>query len=165
MKPKSLSKDGGTITTPNDHIVHWAAAHLRQRPSSRWTKGQSCTNFQFEPLKRGCSLVPYLTRTLVIKNIRKTLNSINKIWLMGKSVVLHQENNIKCQYGTKTPIHRAVTYNRTHGNALTHSCNTKIKQSPRLRFTWENPKAFARCNVYWPTKENPKSLLCAKFID
>ena len=53
---------------------------------------------------------------------------------MGKSVVLHQENNIKCQYGAKTPIHRAVTYNRTHGNALTHSCNTKIKQSPRLRF-------------------------------
>ena len=30
--------------------------------------------------------------------------------------------------------HHAVTYNRTHGNALTHSCNTKIKQSPRLRF-------------------------------
>ena len=108
-------------------------------------------------------------------------SAINKIWLMGKSVVLHQENNIKCQYGAKTPIHRVVTYNRTHGNALTHSCNTKIKQSPRLRFAWENPKAFARCNVYWPTNEdpkvialckvhwptneNPKSLLCAKFID
>ena len=46
---------------------------------------------------------------------------------MGKSVVLHQENNIKCQYGTKTPIYHAVTYNRTHGNTLTHSCNTKIK--------------------------------------
>ena len=108
-------------------------------------------------------------------------SAINKIWLMGKSVVLHQENNIKCQYGAKTPIHRVVTYNRTHGNALTHSCNTKIKQSPRLRFAWENPKAFARCNVYWPTNEDPKvialckvhwptnedpkSLLCAKFID
>ena len=47
---------------------------------------------------------------------------------MGKSVVLHQENNIIYQYGAKTPIHRAVTYNRTHGNTLTHSCNTKIKQ-------------------------------------
>ena len=108
-------------------------------------------------------------------------SAINKIWLMGKSVVLHQENNIKCQYGAKTPIYHAVTYNRTHGNALTHSCNTKIKQSPRLRFAWENPKAFARCNVYWPTNEDPKvialckvhwptnedpkSLLCAKFID
>jgi len=55
MKPKSLSKDGGTITPSNDHTVHWATAHLRQRPSSRWTKGQSCTNFQFGPLKRGCS--------------------------------------------------------------------------------------------------------------
>ena len=72
--------------------------------------------------------LPNSTRTLVTKNIRKTLNSINKIWLMEKSVVLHQENNIKCQYGTKTPIYHAVTYNRTHGNALTHSCNTKIKQ-------------------------------------
>ena len=28
-----------------DPIVHWATAHLRQRPSFRWTKGQSCTNF------------------------------------------------------------------------------------------------------------------------
>ena len=33
-----------------------AIAHLRQRPSFRWTKGQSCTNFQFGPLKWGCSL-------------------------------------------------------------------------------------------------------------
>lgn len=54
-KPKSSSKNGGTITTPNDHIVLWDIAHLRQRPSSGWTKGQSCTSFQFGPLKRGCS--------------------------------------------------------------------------------------------------------------
>ena len=47
---------------------------------------------------------------------------------MGKSGVLHQENNIKYQYSAKTPIYRAVTYNRTHGNALTHSCNIKIKR-------------------------------------
>jgi len=37
-------------TTPNDPIVHWATAHLRQRPSSRWTNGQSRTNFQLGPL-------------------------------------------------------------------------------------------------------------------
>ena len=95
-KLKSSLKDGGTIATPNDHIVHWATAHLRQRPPFRWTKSQSCTNFQFESLKWGCSLVPNFMRTLVTKNIRKALNYINKIWLMGKSVVLHQENNIKC---------------------------------------------------------------------
>ena len=41
-------------------------------------------------------LLPNSTRTLVTKNIRNTLNYINKILLMGKSVVLHQENNIKC---------------------------------------------------------------------
>jgi hypothetical protein len=35
--------------------VHWATARPRQRPSSRWTKGQSCTNFQIGPLKWGCS--------------------------------------------------------------------------------------------------------------
>ena len=45
VKPKSSLKDGGTITTPNDHTVHWVTAHLRQRPSFSWTKGQSCTNF------------------------------------------------------------------------------------------------------------------------
>ena len=54
-KPKLLSKDGGTITTPNDPIVHWDIARLRQKPTSRWTKGQSCTNSQIEPLKWGCS--------------------------------------------------------------------------------------------------------------
>ena len=54
-KPKLLSKDGGTITTPNDPIVHWAIAHLRRKPQSRWTKGQSCTNIQIGPLKWGCS--------------------------------------------------------------------------------------------------------------
>ena len=30
--------------------------HLRQRPSFRWTKGQSCTNIQIGPLKWGCSV-------------------------------------------------------------------------------------------------------------
>ena len=44
------------ITTPNNHIVHWGTVRLRQRPSSRWTIGQSCTNFQFGPLKRDCSV-------------------------------------------------------------------------------------------------------------
>ena len=52
---KSSSKAGGNITTPSDHTVHWATARLRQRPSFRWTKGQSCTNFQIGPLKWGCS--------------------------------------------------------------------------------------------------------------
>jgi len=28
-KPKLSSKDGGTITTPSDHTVHWATAHQR----------------------------------------------------------------------------------------------------------------------------------------
>ena len=55
VKPKSSLKDGGTITTPNDHTVHWVTAHLRQRPSCSWTKGQSSTNFQIGPLKWGCS--------------------------------------------------------------------------------------------------------------
>ena len=32
----------------------WITAHLRQRPSSRGTKDQSCTNFKVGPLKRGC---------------------------------------------------------------------------------------------------------------
>jgi hypothetical protein len=35
--------------------VHWATAHQRPKPSSRWTKGRSCTNFQYGPLKWGCS--------------------------------------------------------------------------------------------------------------
>ena len=54
-KLKSLSKDGETITTPNDSIVHWAIARLRRKPLYRWTKGQSCTNIQIGPLKWGCS--------------------------------------------------------------------------------------------------------------
>jgi len=39
----------------NAPTVLWATAHLRLRPSSRWTKGQSCTSFQIGPLKWGCS--------------------------------------------------------------------------------------------------------------
>ena len=66
-KPKLLSKDGGTITTPNDPIVHWDIARLRQKPTSRWTKGQSCTNFQIGPLKWGCSSI---CRT--IENLKTT---------------------------------------------------------------------------------------------
>mgnify|MGYP001584624728 FL=1 len=58
-KPKLLSKDGGTTTAPNDPIVHWAIARPRQKPPSRWTKGQSCTNFQSGPLKWGCSSGTY----------------------------------------------------------------------------------------------------------
>ena len=61
VKPKLSLKDGGTITTPNDHTVHWVTAHLRQRPSCPWTKGQSCTNFQIGPLKWGCSVPKTLT--------------------------------------------------------------------------------------------------------
>ena len=49
VKPKSSLKDGGCITTPNDRIVHWNTAHLRQRPSFQWTKDQSCTNVQSHP--------------------------------------------------------------------------------------------------------------------
>jgi hypothetical protein len=37
--------------------VHWATAHQRPKPSSRWTKGRSCTNFQYGPLKWGCSVL------------------------------------------------------------------------------------------------------------
>jgi hypothetical protein len=55
-KLKSLSKDGETISTPNDPIVHWAIARLRRMPLYRWTKGQSCTNIQIGPLKWGCSV-------------------------------------------------------------------------------------------------------------
>ena len=54
-KHKSSSKAGGNTTTPSDHTVHWATAHQRPKPSSRWTKGRSCTNFQYGPLKWGCS--------------------------------------------------------------------------------------------------------------
>jgi len=54
-KLKSLSKDGETITTPNDSIAHWAIARLRRKPLYRWTKGQSCTNIQTGPLKWTCS--------------------------------------------------------------------------------------------------------------
>ena len=46
-----------------------------------------------------------------------------------KDVILRLHVKITCKnyIFTKTPVYRAVTYNRTHGNALTHSCNTKIK--------------------------------------
>src|SRR5680860_87040 len=63
VRPKSSSKGGGPITTPNDPIVLWVTAHRPQKPSSRWTKGQSCTNFQLGPLKWGCSVMP--VRSLV----------------------------------------------------------------------------------------------------
>src|SRR6056297_1975280 len=38
-------------STPNDPTVLWAIARQRQKPSSRWTKGQSCTTNQIGPLK------------------------------------------------------------------------------------------------------------------
>jgi len=44
---------GENTTTPNDRTVHWATAHRRQKPSSRWNPGQSCTNIQTGPLRWG----------------------------------------------------------------------------------------------------------------
>ena len=41
-------------------------AHQHQRHSSRWTKGQPCTNFQFRPLKWGCSRAINGSRTIRI---------------------------------------------------------------------------------------------------
>jgi len=43
----------GNTTTPRDHTVHWATDHRPQNPSSRWTKGQSCTNIQHGPVNGG----------------------------------------------------------------------------------------------------------------
>ncbi len=56
-KHQSSLKNGGSTTTQRDRTVHWATALQRQRPSYRWTKGQSCTNFQIAPLKWGRSNV------------------------------------------------------------------------------------------------------------
>ncbi|WVX49915.1 hypothetical protein ROLI_030100 [Roseobacter fucihabitans] len=56
------------ITTQNDHIMLWATAHLRQRPSFRWTKRQSCNNFQTGPPKWDCSGRPALHQTHQIAN-------------------------------------------------------------------------------------------------
>jgi len=39
----------------NTKRAHSAIARLRRKPPSRWTKGQSCTNFQIGPLRWGCS--------------------------------------------------------------------------------------------------------------
>ena len=57
-------KDGATTTTPNDPIVHWANVHPRQRPSYRWTKGRSCTNSEFGPLKWSCSHLSFLEKEM-----------------------------------------------------------------------------------------------------
>ena len=54
---------GQTITIPQTddweahtaEVVEIADDVLRQKPPSRWTKGQSCTNFQIGPIKWGCS--------------------------------------------------------------------------------------------------------------
>jgi hypothetical protein len=37
-------------------LIGCGLAHLRQRPLYRWTKGRSCTNFQYGPLEWGCSV-------------------------------------------------------------------------------------------------------------
>lgn len=37
----------------NDHTALWATALRLRKPSSRWTKGRSCTNNQIGPLKWG----------------------------------------------------------------------------------------------------------------
>jgi transposase InsO family protein len=53
-------KNGGNTTTPSDHTVHWATAHRRPKPSSRWTPGRSCTNIQTGPLVGRSSEIPTL---------------------------------------------------------------------------------------------------------
>ena len=40
---RRYGRNGGSTTTRNDHTAHWAIAHRSQKPSSRWTKGPSCT--------------------------------------------------------------------------------------------------------------------------
>jgi glycosyltransferase involved in cell wall biosynthesis len=50
-------KRGWMPAHPTLHLRRsvYDTAHLRQRPSSRWTKGRSWTNFQLGPHKWGCS--------------------------------------------------------------------------------------------------------------
>jgi len=71
VKHKSSLNNGKNTTTPNDRTVLWATAHRPPRPSSRWTKGLSCTNNQIGPLKwadqhaLGPARQPIRTRTSV----------------------------------------------------------------------------------------------------
>ena len=50
---RRYGRNGGSTTTRNDHTAHWAIARQPRKPSSRWTKGPSCTNFQNGSLRWG----------------------------------------------------------------------------------------------------------------
>ena len=50
---KSSSNNGGNTTTRRGPMVHWATVRRLRKPSSKWTKGRSCTNIQPGPLKWG----------------------------------------------------------------------------------------------------------------
>ncbi|QDL94114.1 hypothetical protein FDP22_19845 (plasmid) [Paroceanicella profunda] len=45
--------DGAAITLPSGPTALWAIGHQHLRQPSRWTTGQSCTNFQTRPPERG----------------------------------------------------------------------------------------------------------------
>jgi hypothetical protein len=95
-KPKLLSKDGGTITTPNDPIVHWDIARLRQKPTFRWTKGQSCTNFQMGPLKWGCSKLTNSKNETTSKSL--VVYSVALRFLIYNRTALKRVKNVQNHY-------------------------------------------------------------------
>jgi hypothetical protein len=47
-KPKSSLKDGGTITTPNGHIVHWATATCARGHRSDGPKANHALTFKLD---------------------------------------------------------------------------------------------------------------------
>ena len=57
---QSSSKAGGGTTTQSGPTALWDTDHRHRKPSSRWTSGLSCTNYQIGPVGSGYSFQHYL---------------------------------------------------------------------------------------------------------
>ena len=53
VKQELFVNNEDNITTPKDYIVHWAPAHLPQKPLFLWAKGCHAQAFDLDFYRRG----------------------------------------------------------------------------------------------------------------
>ena len=79
------SNHGGGTTTQNDHTALWATNHRPRKPSSRWTKGLSCTNNQTAPLNGGRPIRQRQCRALQVQVCHALFHNHSRGWCSRRS--------------------------------------------------------------------------------
>ena len=86
VRHASQSKLGRRTTTLYVTTLHWAIGRGPWKPSVRWSKGQPCTDYHFEPPRWGCSTYRHSGR---IADFRRALLQALLYGLTRRSLRLH----------------------------------------------------------------------------